>query len=193
MSMRCFIAVELDSFIRDNLSALRKQLQTELWGYEKGIKWVKSENLHVTVKFLGDVDDNKIMDVCKGCDEAASEHSTFDIEVGNAGYFPPRASARVIWAGLTQGAEQLRNLFASVEDNMEMLGFDKENKPFSPHITLARIKNSENGRKAASIIDDLVTHPFGVQGVEALTIFSSNLTSDGPVYNVVHRAIINSN
>ena len=188
MSLRCFVAVELDSFIRDNLGALRKQLQTELWGYEKGIKWVKAENLHLTVKFLGDVDDNMIVDVCKACDEAASKHSAFDIEVDNVGYFPPKASARVIWAGVSQGAQELAKLFGSVEDNLEVLGFDKENKPLSPHITLSRIKNSENGRKASSIIDQLETHPFGIQGVEALTLFSSNLTSSGPVYDVVHRA-----
>ena len=186
--MRCFIAVELDSFIRDNLGALRKQLQTELWGYDKGIKWVKSENLHVTVKFLGDVDDNKIMDICNACDDAASEHSAFDIEVGSAGYFPLKASARVIWAGVTQGAKELTGLFASVENNIEPLNFPRDNKQFSPHITLARIKNSENGRKAASIIDQLETHPFGIQAVEALTIFTSDLTSNGPVYEVVHRA-----
>ena len=188
MSLRCFIAIELDSFIRDNLLALGKQLQTELWGYDKGIKWVKAENLHLTVKFLGDIDDNKIISVCQACDEAVKDLSIFDIEVDNAGYFPPKASARVIWAGITQGADKLTELFSSIEDKLEGLGFDRENKPFSPHITLARIKNSENGRKAASIIDNLQTHPFGIQPVDAITLFSSNMSANGPVYDVVHRA-----
>ena len=188
MALRCFVAIELDTMIHENLSALRKQLQSELWGNDKGIKWVKPDNIHLTLKFLGDVDDNRIIDLCQACDAAAAEHSPFDFEVCTAGTFPPAGAARVIWAGINSGLQNLSSLFNSVEEHCEQAGFDKEGRKFSPHITLARIKLAETGKYVSNMVNSLETLPFGCQGVEAITIFSSTLEPDGPTYDIIHRS-----
>ncbi len=188
MSMRCFIAIELEDFIVNNLSALRKQLQTELWGHDKGLKWVKSDNMHLTIKFLGDIDDSKINEVCKSCDKAAQAHEQFDIELGEVGTFPPHGAARVIWAGLTSGQDQLKGLYNSVEEELDKLEIPKEGRKFNPHATLARIKLAETGKYACNIVENLHVLPFGCQGVESLTIFNSTLEPDGPSYEVIHRS-----
>lgn len=188
--MRCFIAIELDEVICQHLGALRKQLQTKLWGFEKGLKWVKPDNYHLTMKFLGDVDDSMIMDVCRACDRAAQSHQSFDIELGSVGTFPNAGAARVIWAGLTAGIEPVRSLYNSLEEQMHELRFNAEEKKFNPHTTLARIKLAETGRKVSEIVANLQTLPFGIQTVEHLTIFQSVLENEGAAYNVIHKAAL---
>lgn len=186
--MRCFIAIELDESICQNLGALRKELQCKLWGHDKGLKWVRSENYHLTMKFLGDVEDRMIMDVCRACDRAAAEHERFDFELGTTGTFPASGAARVIWAGVSDGLEKLQALHRSLEKQMENLRFNAEERKFSPHTTLARIKLAETGRTAAEVVNGLTTLPFGTQGVEYLTIFQSSLEDEGSNYSVIHRS-----
>lgn len=189
--MRCFIAVELTDYIVNNICSLQKQLKNELWGRDKGVKWVKPENIHITIKFLGDIEDSKINAVCKSCDQAVAEFNPFDIEIGNVGTFPANGgAARVVWAGISGDMKPLNDLFNSVENKLDKLDIPKEGRRFNPHATIARIKLAETGRNVTEIVSNLEMLPFGLQTVDALTIFSSTLDNEGPGYHVIHRSML---
>ena len=145
MSIRCFIAIELDEAVRKELDRLQNRLQRRLNSLDTSIKWVRPENIHLTLKFLGDVQDDVIADICSAVSMAVAGVVPFDFELANCGCFPPGGSARVLWTGITDGSKELQSLQTAVENHLEMLDFPPEGRKFTPHLTLARIKNAKTG------------------------------------------------
>jgi 2'-5' RNA ligase len=105
-----------------------------------GVSWVKSENLHYTLRFLGEVGEDGARRAGEAAHAAAARHSPFEASLGALGAFPDAARARVIWAGLSEGAEPLRALARSLDQALQARGFGHEERPFTPHLTLGRVR-----------------------------------------------------
>lgn len=188
MSIRCFVAVELDRTIQKQLDRLQERFRRDHKINDSALKWVRSQNIHLTLKFLGEVPDRQIVDICAAVSQAASQSAPFDLEIGNCGCFPPRGSARVLWVGLTTGLEPLKTLQENLELSLLDLGFEPEHRPFSPHLTLARIKNAQIGRLLSDTVGSLDPLTVGGQSVAEITVFQSDLDRTGPTYTPLHHA-----
>lgn len=188
MAIRCFAAIELDTVIAGGLGQWQGVLKRKLATVGSGISWVRANQIHLTLKFLGEVEDGGVMEVCEALSLAAGECSPFEIEVGGCGCFPPGGSARVVWAGITRGAEELAALQQVVDGYLNEAGYPLEARRFSPHLTLARIKKPSVGYEVRDVVEKMELEIPAVQEVGELTLFQSVLTREGPVYTAMHHA-----
>jgi RNA 2',3'-cyclic 3'-phosphodiesterase len=146
------------------------------------VSWVAPENFHVTVKFLGRVEDTRVQSVIGALHTAVQGHAPFDLEVGGLGAFPSATRARVLWAGITGGIDPLAALAASVEDALAGLGFPREDRAFSPHITLARVREPGRAPALAEALRDRSGHRFGRVPVADTALMRSDLSPRGARY-----------
>ncbi len=189
MSIRCFIAVELDQGVKTELGRLQKRLAKQLWDDEFGINWVKPKRIHLTLKFLGDVDETLTPEICSAVSEAAEHFSPFEIELSGLGCFPPNdRPGRVLWAGITTGAETLRELAEAIDMNLGVLDFPPETRKFNPHLTLARIKQPNAGKAVRNLVETSPIDIIASQTVGEITVFQSELTRSGPIYTSLSHA-----
>jgi len=180
MGLRTFLAIDLPSDMHKTIAQKQECLRRQL----PHINWVKSENLHITLKFLGDTPEMKINDLKQVVQQAVKNISPFVITVRGFGVFPDKRAPRTIWTGIDSDQSALENLASQVESSVISLDFPKENKPFRPHLTLARIK--KDNREIGQAIDKsgVLTDPFifGRLLVEQVTLFKSDLRPTGSVY-----------
>jgi len=189
LSIRCFVAVELEEGITRKLGKIIEEIRHKLGTDNKSIRWVNPENIHLTLKFLGEVDDNLICDICQATDRCAGEFEPFEFTVAGLGCFPPGGgAARVLWVGLEEGRENLQALQEGLEDALKELDFPPEPRKFSPHLTLARIKNAAVGKAGQQLIKTINPPVLGSQYVSELVVFQSELTKTGPIYTPLHHA-----
>lgn len=181
--MRLFLAV----FPPPAAQKLAAQAIEKLRRSGDGVSWVKPENLHYTLRFIGDVDDDGARRVAEAAREAAAAHDAFGVAFGPPGAFPTAKKARVIWLGLNHGNEPFAQLAASLEAALEKRGFEPEEREFSPHLTLGRVKD------AADWTSKLVAAgaPEGNSArfaVEAIAVVESQLAAGGSIYKVREEA-----
>ena len=181
--VRAFIAVDLSASVRSSVVKLIKSIEPHL----DGTKWVSTENLHVTLKFLGDVPLNELPALIKAIQKGTEQVDAFDLEFLGCGAFPNLTAPKTIWIGCDQGADDLTFLASRIEDELFTLGYPKESRKFSPHLTIGRVRKSS----AASVLSltEFFTvqkqKPFGSCGVDEVVIYSSELTRQGPIYDVL--------
>ena len=143
--MRTFIALDLDSEIKARLSDLLRRLR---WRGPKGVSWARESGLHITFKFLGEIDEARAARVAETMQAAAAAVPDFALRVRGTGAFPPPPRPqRVLWVGTNEQAAVL-DLQARLEVGLEGLGFDRESRPFHPHLTLGRVKSGSGPREA---------------------------------------------
>ncbi len=150
----------------------------------RGVSWVKRDNLHFTLRFLGELDEVAVRRAEKATIEAVAEHRAFGASIGGFGAFPTAKKARVLWIGLLQGAEPMRRLADSLETVLRKRGFEPAEQAFEPHLTVGRL------RDAADWTTRLIEAPSLDQRfqVDRLHVVSSSLTSKGSVYERVAEA-----
>jgi 2'-5' RNA ligase len=181
--MRCFVAIDIDEDIRRQIGQLQKKLQKNLSVGESEIKWVDPELIHLTLKFIGDVPDRDINELCAIVSDVAAAHNVFSVDVNGLGYFgsPPR----VAWVGI-ESPPELIDLQKELDERLSMTGLAPEdNKAFHGHLTLCRSKNYKAGRKLQHLLDDYGPVELGIQTVDTVCVYTSELTKQGPVYTVV--------
>lgn len=174
--MRCFIAVEIpDEKIIEKLNEVANLLNL------RGVKPVEKENLHITLKFLGEISDKTVEEVKNALKNV--KFMSFKVHVYGLGAFPKISNPRVIWAGVKEGFQELITLYNLVNDAMinEGLKFI-EDKEFHPHITLARVKFRESMKEILRIINDYLNEDFGTFEVKDFCLKQSILTPTGPIY-----------
>ena len=180
MSIRTFLAFELNTAVRESLSRFQKQWQSSL----PPINWVKPQSIHLTVKFLGDVNHDQLEPLRLAVESVAQKFTPFGLQVNGVGTFPHLRMPRVLWAGISGQVEQLQNVVSLVEDALAPLGFQPESKPFQPHLTLARIK--QHSREVGVVLakSEVFEEPlfFGDLPVDRLCLFKSELKPTGAVY-----------
>jgi 2'-5' RNA ligase len=175
--VRAFIAVEMDgSMLREPLRLLRAF---------HDLKVVPEGNMHITLKFLGDIGEDRIPAIAAAID-AAAKRPSFSFKVKGIGAFPSEKDPHVIWAG-TEGAEGLGVMASELEESMAALGFPKEQRAFSAHITLARSRD-RGARLAFSGLAEFKEKEFGSVPVKELRLKKSVLTPKGPIYSDLHVA-----
>lgn len=181
--MRTFVAIDLDPEIKSGLSDLVRTLKK--LAPPAGVGWVKDAGMHLTLKFLGEIDEPRVVEVAAAVKTAASSVAAFPLKVRGTGFFPsnPRAP-RVLWVG-TAADPVLGELFNRLESNLERLGFVREMRPFHPHVTLGRVKSASRLSDVIAEIERNRSTDFGAMTVRTLTLFKSVLTPGGAVYSVL--------
>lgn len=135
--IRSFIAMELPQDLKVQLAKLQSRLKTD----RPRVKWVSPDGIHLTLKFLGDVDAARIAQVTQAMTEAVKGIQSFELAVGQLGVFPNPQKVQVVWVGLEGDLTTLDSLYRQLEDSMAKIGFPPENRGFKPHLTLARVGN----------------------------------------------------
>jgi 2'-5' RNA ligase len=182
---RTFIGIDIGGAIRAAAAALQKELAKT--GAE--VNWVTPESMHVTLLFLGEVDDRELHTVCKAVKAAAAAEPPFPLRVSGVGAFPTPRRPKVLWAGITTGLEPLVRLNAALETRMLDLGcYRKEERGYTPHLTLGRVKSEADGFALAAELPKRLAWDGGGAAVDEVLVYSSEMDRDGPVYTVIGRA-----
>jgi 2'-5' RNA ligase len=181
--IRTFVAIELPGPVRHRLAALADELADVL----PSAKWVEPENIHLTLKFLGDVDDPDLYTVCKTAQQVAARFAPFEIAVAGVGAFPDAQRPRIIWGGVTAGGAELMALQGELDRAFSALGYPHEERPFTPHITLGRARRGFSDRRFAEAVEQQKGWRGGELLVEEILVFSSQLGPDGPTYTIMGR------
>jgi 2'-5' RNA ligase len=184
--MRLFVGLALGDAARALAVRVAGDLKPKL-GRGLEARWVPAENMHLTVRFIGYVPDDRTPSLISAV-SSPLDFEPFEIELGGCGKFPPRGAPRAIWIGLTKGLPALTALHEAFNRRLAPLGFEPENRPYSAHLTLARFKDARAA--AARQIDAAFEHirtGTVAQRVDALTLFESRLSPRGPTYVEVCR------
>lgn len=179
--MRLFIAIDLNQQIKDKI----KILQENLAKINTDIRWVKPENIHITIKFLGEVKDEKIEKISNRLKEICFSFQSFTFDINEAGSFPDWKAPRVIWLGVGSGREELTRLAEIISEIFyKEFGFKKENTEFNAHITIGRVKSFKNTEKIKEVLDTS-NLDFGKVKVNEIILMKSALTPGGSVYEPI--------
>ena len=182
--MRCFIAIDIGDDIRAALGDLQRQLQGKVDIKKSDAKWVNPNNIHLTLKFLGEIKDERAVEVCNVVKEVAGRHNRFDVDIGQVGHFGGK-SARVLWVGAGEGNENLLELQKDLEQQLAQAGWPEESRKFTGHLTLCRIRNPKAGIKLALVTEAYRDLELGTMPADSVTVYQSQLTPGGPIYTVL--------
>ncbi len=181
--VRSFIAVELPDGLRLALGQLISRLRSRQQTY---VKWVDPNSIHLTLKFLGDVDASRLDDIPKAMTEAVRGISPFHLEVKEMGVFPNPRRAQVAWIGLGGDLAQLTELQQCLEISLESLGYPAEARGFTPHLTLARLRNNaypEERLEFGQLITGTKPELDYSFKVDSISLMKSQLTPQGAIYS----------
>lgn len=180
---RLFIAIKIQP--RENLLNALETIQQAF--ATDPINWVKPDNLHITLKFLGDTPPEDIPSISSRLKQCATALSPFDFSIKNFGYFGNLRFPRVLWMGIEQEEKNIENAFRLIQKEMDSLGFREEKQVFKPHLTIGRIKKMEDTRRLRELESEFSGTELQQVQVDSFTLFKSKLTSTGPVYSVVEK------
>ena len=182
--MRTFIAIALSQEIKQVLFRLIEELDDMDLGQKK-IRWVRKEGMHLTLKFLGDIGNEKVSQIENVLKTISEKFQPFFMKFRGTGTFPPRPkNPRVLWIGIEE-EETLKTLQHQLERELEKLGFPRENRKFFPHLTLGRVKVFSNLRQTLLLLEKYSGRHFGEMKVEKITFFQSQLKPTGAEYSVL--------
>jgi RNA 2',3'-cyclic 3'-phosphodiesterase len=182
--IRSFLAIELPKVIQDKIG----KIQGDLRASSADVRWVAPEKIHITLKFLGDIEESKIDPIADSFREFVYKTPPFFLSVQGTGAFPDVKNPRVVWMGLADEKGVLVFLQRQIETALEKIGFPAESRSFRPHLTLGRV-NSNRGK--ATLAERIERHGADVIGdfeVEAVLLVKSDLRPSGPLYTPL-RAI----
>ena len=181
--IRAFIAIELPDEVIQELGRLESRLKLR---QPDGVKWVDPTAIHLTLNFLGDIDPGRISEITEAMTESVRGIAPFSLELNELGVFPNLNRVRVIWVGIGGEVEKLARLQHGLEANLDIIGFPPEERTFSPHLTLGRVREQASPQERQRL-GDIVTgmkvdtvKPFAVKG---FSLIKSQLTGTGPVYS----------
>ena len=182
--MRAFIAIQLPPGIKDALAGLQRKLKTK----EIQISWVKPQNLHLTLKFLGNIQPVKLIEIEATLEGIIKNSAGFRIQLETLGAFPSVRAGRIIWVGARRVAPELKTLAGLIETGLEKTGIPKEKRAFSAHITIGRIKRIPPGFNLQDIFDKAGNLP-GALGWELncqkVVLYESRLSPGGADYREI--------
>lgn len=181
-TIRSFIAFDID-----NAQVLERMvyIQKILTETRADLKLVEPENIHITLRFLGNISKAMVDKVYEEMKKV--KFAPFDVEIRGVGAFPNMRNPRVLWAGIARGVDQLRAIFNQLEPNLRRLGFAPDPKGFSPHLTIARVKSGRNRVELVKRVEENVNFEFGVVRADCLRLKRSDLTPKGPIYSTLRE------
>jgi 2'-5' RNA ligase len=181
--LRTFVAVPV---ARPEVVEALRRAQDSL-RHTGGIAWVKPALFHFTLRFLGEISGERV-EAARAALAGLAGNGAFDLSLANLGTFPPERPARVVWAGCGEGADALVSLAVRVEGALDAAGFPREERPFSPHLTLGRVRDPYAGREVARRVAQAPPVAFGTLRVNEVVLMKSVLSPAGPAYSPVSVA-----
>ncbi|MGH2582603.1 MAG: RNA 2',3'-cyclic phosphodiesterase [Anaerolineales bacterium] len=180
--VRAFVALELPAEIQSRLNEIISHLKRDLDGLP--MRWVKPENIHLTLKFIGDLAEEQTQEVSHLVETEAKGQKPFEVALSKLGVFPDVRRPRVLWVGL-HAPHALPDFQQRLEQGLGAMGYEREQRRFSPHLTMARFKRSLNRAGLDALRSSLERTNLNPSGgiVDSITLFKSELKPDGPVYN----------
>jgi len=176
--IRSFIAIE----VPPELKARLEELQRELRRTDADVKWVRPEGIHLTLKFLGSILREDIEKISMAIGPVISGFEPFEIRLFGMGSFPTSRNPRVIWVGVDRGKEEVSSLQRAIEDKMAKLSFPSENRPFSPHLTLGRVRSGRGKLMLSQAIEANKEVEVGTFWARKVFLYQSELKPSGAVY-----------
>ncbi|MDH3891964.1 MAG: RNA 2',3'-cyclic phosphodiesterase [candidate division Zixibacteria bacterium] len=183
--MRLFIALPLGEDARRYLGSIIDDLKP----YADAVKWVAPENVHLTLRFLGDTEEQRLPKIQELLDKVVSGQGIFETSTGRLGAFPNLRRPRVLWVGLDRNVEMLEKLARQVELGVRKLRFEKESKGFKPHLTLGRIRKPQGLDQLVERMESYTLEPLPLT-LDRIVLFKSTLTPKGPIYERLHQAML---
>lgn len=178
--MRAFIAIDLPEKVKNKIA----ELENDLKKCDLAFKWVKPENIHLSLKFLGDINPEQVNKIKEVITKISAKFAAFKVNFNGFGFFPNQKKPRVFFININK-EKLLKNIASELEKELEMLNFERENK-FKSHITLARIKNFRNIESLREKIKN--TQLDEVFPVNTITLYKSTLTEEGPIYGKIFKS-----
>ena len=184
MSMiRTFLAVEVSRDVRRRAAKLVEQLSQS----GANIKWVSHDNVHVTLGFLGDIDERQIPELCHTAKIAIEGFEAFEINCETVGAFPNTSNPRTIWMGVQDGAETLCRLQSALADALAADGYPQETRKYHPHLTLGRTRRGSRLRELVELLRERESFVAGTARIAEVVVFASRLEPAGPIYHTLSR------
>lgn len=184
--MRTFIAIELPKEIKEALGRIQEKLKAS----GADVKWVEPKNIHLTLKFLGEISEQQLEKITAILNDLAKDKKNFRVRISSLGAFPKMNFPRVIWVGVDQGNEEIKVLAKALEEKIARIGIPKEDRPFSSHITIGRTRSNLGRDKLVaglnSMMDYIKETPQELT-VDKITLFKSTLSPQGPIYEVLKQ------
>lgn len=177
--MRCFLAIDLPSAMKEKLTAIQAELEGSAT-----IKFVEKENLHITLFFFGEIGDKKLKEIKEVISSRLRTFQKFQVKLKGIGVFPSQSYVRVIWVGVE--ASRLEELHHTLIQGLQQLGF-YEDRPFVPHLTIGRVKRVLNRENLMKVLDKFRTLEFGEFEVGEIKLMKSILTPKGPIYEDIFK------
>lgn len=190
-TLRAFIAIELDARTLEALALIQQRLRREPGA--QAVRWVAPGNIHLTLKFLGEIDRALTPKVAAALRESVAGEHPFTLTVAGLGAFPALQRPNVIWAGVSGSVDAAARIAQRLEDGCAALGIAREDRPFSPHLTLGRAQRDATPEARRQIGDLIRRQPAGEIGrfrVEAVHLIRSELRPSGAVYSVLDSALL---
>lgn len=181
-ALRCFVAVNLPETIREEVGSFFSALDRKI----RGVKWVRQDNLHVTLKFLGNVERPAVAEIASAMEKTLSGHRPFTVTLCGAGVFPPRGRPRIVWVDIAEGGEEMVCVQREVEDALGPLGFPSEGRPFTPHLTVGRARALRDPGLLTRALASISDRKWGEFVADRVQLMRSELFPTGPRYSILH-------
>jgi len=182
--MRVFVAIDIDRETKNALVHLQQKLQSEADTKKNQCRWVKANAMHLTLKFLGEIKDEKVTEICKTVKDVAGRHNSFDIDVKSVGCFGSKTPT-VLWIGTDSEDNALVKLQKELDKELSLKGWPKETRAFTGHLTLCRIKDPKAGLKLANLCQNYKDFKLATMAADSVRVYQSRLTPDGPIYTLL--------
>ncbi|MFN3504763.1 MAG: RNA 2',3'-cyclic phosphodiesterase [Caldimicrobium sp.] len=185
--VRAFLAIDLPLDIKKALCNFKNIPEPK----EVKLKWVEEENLHLTLKFFGNISENLVEKIFNLCEKVCQEISNFRVDLGEVGVFPEVGKPRVLWIGVEHSKDRIEDLYLKIEKALKPLKLDNKKEKFHPHITLMRIKDINNTIEFKQFFERIIKEAEKLKGlsfmVKEIVLFKSDLFPTGPKYTPLKR------
>jgi len=188
-TIRTFVAAEISLDVRARAAALIKKLRAT----PARVHWVEPDNLHLTLKFLDNVETERIPQVCREIIKVTRRLPQFEFHSFGVGAFPDATRPRTVWIGVGEGSQQLIELHDAIDGALDGMGFRSEHRRFRPHLTIGRVRGTEGVEELAELMAEFADYDCGATIVEDAVVFASKLDREGPLYEVLGRCDLREN
>ncbi|MBW1981219.1 MAG: RNA 2',3'-cyclic phosphodiesterase [Deltaproteobacteria bacterium] len=176
--IRTFIAIRIPEQTREAIAAVQQALRA----HGARVRWVKPHSIHLTLKFLGNIQPEQVDDIAAAINQATSGEAVFTLRATTLGGFPNLRKPRVIWLGLQGEIVPLLRLQARLEDELESIGFPREKRPFKPHLTIGRIRDRRSQQDLSQLVAAIPLTEFNPFDVQEIILYKSDLRPTGAIY-----------